>query len=171
MHPSCRPSVAYLPCGGEIIAGNPLPPLLYHAACIARRCSTRCACCRREMITGKPLPLLSSFKLSYYTLLNLLRRSGNSDHDMEYVVLNSFQQFQFERSLPQLAERLEAVEKEADAIEGGSREAMAEYATLRQVQKHTRTKINANFFDEETQGWALITPTCPFCNERPNGDA
>ncbi len=51
---------------------------------------------------GKPSPLLSSFKLSYYTLLNLLRRIEGSAHDMEYVIANSFQQFQFERSLPEV---------------------------------------------------------------------
>ena len=51
---------------------------------------------------GKPSPLLSSFKLSYYTLLNLLRRAEGSGHTMEYVIQRSFQQFQFERTLPAL---------------------------------------------------------------------
>ena len=51
---------------------------------------------------GKPSPLLSSFRLSYYTLLNLLRRIEGTQHDMEFVIANSFQQFQFERSLPEV---------------------------------------------------------------------
>ena len=51
---------------------------------------------------GKPSPLLSSFKLSYYTLLNLLRRAEGSGRSMEYVIQRSFQQFQFERKLPAL---------------------------------------------------------------------
>ena len=52
---------------------------------------------------GKPSPLLSSFKLSYYTLLNLLRRIEGSSHDMEFVIAHSFQQFQFERQLPEVS--------------------------------------------------------------------
>ena len=56
----------------------------------------------REIVTGKPSPLNSSFKLSYYTLLNLLRRVENSGHDQEHVISRSFNQFQFERSLPEV---------------------------------------------------------------------
>ena len=51
-------------------------------------------------MTGKPSPLLSSFKLSYYTLLNLMRRMENTGQNMEYVIQHSFQQYQFERTLP-----------------------------------------------------------------------
>lgn len=49
---------------------------------------------------GAPSPLVSSFKLSYYTLLNLLRRMEGTGRDMEFVIRNSFQQFQFEQSIP-----------------------------------------------------------------------
>lgn len=49
-----------------------------------------------------PSPLLSRFRLSYYTLLNILRRAEGSGQNMEYVIARSFQQFQFERSLPQV---------------------------------------------------------------------
>ena len=52
---------------------------------------------------GKANPLLSSFKLSYYTLLNLMRRMEGSGQDMEYVVKRSFQQVQFESRLPQVS--------------------------------------------------------------------
>ena len=51
-------------------------------------------------MSGKPSPLNSSFKLSFYTLLNLLRRLESSGHDMEYVIARSFQQFQHERQIP-----------------------------------------------------------------------
>lgn len=57
--------------------------------------------CCREIVTGKPSPLLSSFKLSYYTLLNLMRRMENTGQNMEYVIQHSFQQYQFERTLPE----------------------------------------------------------------------
>ena len=56
----------------------------------------------REIVTGKPLPLISKFRLSYYTLLNILRRLEGSGQSMEYVIARSFQQFQFEQSLPQV---------------------------------------------------------------------
>ena len=60
----------------------------------------------REMVTGKPLPLMSKFRLSYYTLLNILRRLEGSGQSMEYVIARSFQQFQFEQSLPQVCRPL-----------------------------------------------------------------
>ena len=54
------------------------------------------------MVSGKPSPMISSFKLSYYTMLNMLRRLEGSQHNMEYVIKNSFQQFQQERALPEV---------------------------------------------------------------------
>lgn len=53
-------------------------------------------------MTGKAGPLISSFKLSYYTLLNLMRRLEGGGQDMEHVIRCSFQQFQYESSLPQV---------------------------------------------------------------------
>lgn len=55
------------------------------------------------MVSGAPGALLSSFKLSYYTLLNLLRRVEGSEYDMEFVIAHSFQQFQFDRNLPKVS--------------------------------------------------------------------
>eukprot|EP00951_Prasinocladus_malaysianus_P042579 scaffold518383_cov34-Prasinocladus_malaysianus.AAC.2 len=43
---------------------------------------------------GKANPLISSFHLTYYTLLNLLRRMESQNQGMEYVIARSFQQFQ-----------------------------------------------------------------------------
>ena len=51
------------------------------------------------MTTGKPSPLISSFKLTYYTLLNVMRRLEGSGHDMEYVIKRSFSQFQHEQQV------------------------------------------------------------------------
>lgn len=64
--------------------------------------SEKCLCACRLIVTGKPLPLLSKFRLSYYTLLNILRRLEGSGQSMEYVIARSFQQFQYEQSLPQV---------------------------------------------------------------------
>ncbi len=58
----------------------------------------------RSCLQGKPSPLKSSFKLSYYTLLNLMRRAqeGAQQRDMDFVISNSFQQFQQERDRPKV---------------------------------------------------------------------
>jgi hypothetical protein len=53
-------------------------------------------------VQGKPSPLLSSFRLSYYTLLNLMKRVEGGTHDLEYVIANSFQQFQQEQAMPKV---------------------------------------------------------------------
>lgn len=63
------------------------------------------------MMQGSPGPLNSQFKLSYFTLLNVLRRQG-STANMEYVISNSFQQFQWEQQVPGLQDRLGAVQHE-----------------------------------------------------------
>ena len=60
------------------------------------------SCICREMTTGKPSPLISSFKLTYYTLLNVMRRLEGSGHDMEYVIKRSFSQFQHEQQVTPL---------------------------------------------------------------------
>jgi ATP-dependent RNA helicase DOB1 len=54
------------------------------------------------ILQGKPSPLLSSFRLSYYTLLNLMKRVEGGTHDLEYVIANSFQQFQQEQAMPKV---------------------------------------------------------------------
>jgi hypothetical protein len=54
-------------------------------------------------VTDPRCPLqVSSFRLSYYTLLNLLRRTEGGLHNMEHVISNSFQQFQQERAMPKV---------------------------------------------------------------------
>ncbi|PRW61094.1 superkiller viralicidic activity 2-like 2 isoform A [Chlorella sorokiniana] len=86
----------------------------------------------KAMIQGKSTPLLSSFRLSYYTLLNLLRRIEGSGHNMEYVISKSFSQFQHEQQLPELESRLRAAEAEAAQITAATDAAAAEYSEGRQ---------------------------------------
>ena len=66
------------------------------------------------MMRGAPKPLLSSFRLSYYTLLNLARRAGGGGggggEAAEYVVSRSFRQYQIEAARPGVAARLAALE-------------------------------------------------------------
>jgi replicative superfamily II helicase len=65
----------------------------------------------QALMCGKPMPLMSRFKLSYYTLLNLTRRvEGGMDY-MDYLIENSFQQFQHEQQVPRLRARLAEVDE------------------------------------------------------------
>lgn len=39
----------------------------------------------KEVVAGKPGPLVSSFRLSYYTLLNLIRRMEVRERNLDYL--------------------------------------------------------------------------------------
>ena len=71
------------------------------------------------MMQGGSAPLRSSFRLSYYTLLNLARRAEGSGRTAEYVVARSFRQYQHEVAQPALAAELAGVEAEGGRVRGG----------------------------------------------------
>ena len=50
----------------------------------------------KEMVLGKPAPLVSTFRLSYYSILNLMSRA-EGQFTAEHVIKNSFHQFQYEK--------------------------------------------------------------------------
>lgn len=50
----------------------------------------------KGMILGKPAPLVSTFRLSYYSILNLLSRA-EGQFTAEHVIRNSFHEFQYEK--------------------------------------------------------------------------
>lgn len=50
----------------------------------------------KEMMLGKPAPLVSTFRLSYYSILNLMCRA-EGQFTAEHVIKNSFHQFQYEK--------------------------------------------------------------------------
>ncbi|MEW5305305.1 MAG: hypothetical protein WDW36_007855 [Sanguina aurantia] len=85
----------------------------------------------KEMVQGKPSPLLSSFKLTYYTMLNMLRRVESTHQTMEFVIKNSFQQFQQDRSMPLIAAQLAMVEAQAAEAGREGEESLSQYAALR----------------------------------------
>ncbi|MEW5314134.1 MAG: hypothetical protein WDW38_005654 [Sanguina aurantia] len=85
----------------------------------------------KEMVQGKPSPLLSSFKLTYYTMLNMLRRVESTHQTMEFVIKNSFQQFQQDRSMPLIAAQLAVVEAQAAEAGREGEESLSQYAALR----------------------------------------
>lgn len=85
----------------------------------------------RAMIRGKANPLISSFRLSYYTLLNLMRRVEGSGADAEYVISHSFSQFQHEKEVPALEAKLSELQTRIDAISEAGGPAATEYSELR----------------------------------------
>lgn len=50
----------------------------------------------KDMVLGKPAPLVSTFRLSYYSILNLMSRA-EGQMTAEHVIRNSFHQFQYEK--------------------------------------------------------------------------
>ena len=40
----------------------------------------------REMMTGQPLALESSFRLTYYTILNVMRRAEERERTTDFVI-------------------------------------------------------------------------------------
>ena len=92
----------------------------------------------KHMMLGGAIPLVSSFKLSYYTLLNLARRMEDQGQNIEYVISHSFSQFQHERELPELEARLEAIEKE---LESGIQ--TDEYSSLMSRMQHARDGVSS----------------------------
>lgn len=95
----------------------------------------------REMLKGSAAPLMSSFKLTYYTLLNLMRRVEGSDADMESVISRSFSQFQHDRRLPILQQKLASLQAEADAITTTGNCTVAEYLNLKQFEEKARATV------------------------------
>lgn len=64
----------------------------------------------KQLVSGKPMPLMSRFKLSYYTLLNLSkRREGGMDY-MEHLIRHSFQQFQHDQQVPRMRARVAEID-------------------------------------------------------------
>jgi len=55
----------------------------------------------KQLMLGTTAPLKSSFKLSFYTLLNVMRRTAG-EVDMEAIIAKSFHQFQHEQTLPEV---------------------------------------------------------------------
>ncbi|KAL3825540.1 hypothetical protein ACJIZ3_021569 [Penstemon smallii] len=51
----------------------------------------------KDMVLGKPAPLVSTFRLSYYSILNLMSRA-EGQFTAEHVIRNSFHQFQYEKA-------------------------------------------------------------------------
>ncbi|KAJ6801777.1 DExH-box ATP-dependent RNA helicase DExH10 [Iris pallida] len=98
----------------------------------------------KDMILGKPAPLVSTFRLSYYSILNLMSRA-EGQFTAEHVIKNSFHQFQYEKALPGMGERIMNLEKEASMLESSGEAELAEYhklgLNLAQLEKKIMSEI------------------------------
>ncbi|KAE8812378.1 Superkiller viralicidic activity 2-like 2 [Hordeum vulgare] len=83
----------------------------------------------KDMVLGKPAPLISTFRLSYYTILNLLSRA-EGQFTAEHVIRNSFHQFQYEKALPEVVQKITKLENEATLLDSSGENDLAEYHKL-----------------------------------------
>ncbi|KAM0828724.1 hypothetical protein ACQ4PT_067356 [Festuca glaucescens] len=83
----------------------------------------------KDMVLGKPAPLISTFRLSYYTILNLLSRA-EGQFTAEHVIRNSFHQFQYEKALPEVVQKITRLENEASLLDSSGENDLAEYHKL-----------------------------------------
>uniref|UniRef100_A0A453AZU2 Uncharacterized protein n=1 Tax=Aegilops tauschii subsp. strangulata TaxID=200361 RepID=A0A453AZU2_AEGTS len=83
----------------------------------------------KDMVLGKPAPLISTFRLSYYTILNLLSRA-EGQFTAEHVIRNSFHQFQYEKALPEVIQKITKLENEATLLDSSGENDLAEYHKL-----------------------------------------
>ncbi|GAB4854072.1 Helix-loop-helix protein 2 [Ancistrocladus abbreviatus] len=84
----------------------------------------------RSMVLGKPAPLVSTFRLSYYSILNLMCRA-EGQFTAEHVIRNSFHQFQYEKALPDIGKKIERLEQEAALLDASGEADVTEYHKLR----------------------------------------
>ncbi|KAJ8755567.1 hypothetical protein K2173_022146 [Erythroxylum novogranatense] len=98
----------------------------------------------RDMVLGKPAPLVSTFRLSYYSILNLMSRA-EGQITAEYVIRNSFHQFQYEKALPDIGLKVTKLEKEATMLDASGETDVAAYHTLKlemvQLEKKMMSEI------------------------------
>ncbi|XP_077215010.1 DExH-box ATP-dependent RNA helicase DExH10-like [Tasmannia lanceolata] len=98
----------------------------------------------KDMVFGKPAPLVSTFRLSYYTILNLMSRA-EGQFTAEHVIRNSFHQFQYEKALPDIGNKVSKLEKEAAMLDASGEVEVAEYHKLRldiaQLEKRMMSEI------------------------------
>nr|XP_048329572.1 DExH-box ATP-dependent RNA helicase DExH10 isoform X2 [Ziziphus jujuba var. spinosa] len=84
----------------------------------------------KDMVLGKPAPLVSTFRLSYYSILNLMSRA-EGQFTAEHVIKNSFHQFQYEKALPDIGKKVSKLEQEAVMLDASGEAAVAEYHNIK----------------------------------------
>ncbi|KAL5174427.1 DExH-box ATP-dependent RNA helicase DExH10 [Glycine soja] len=98
----------------------------------------------KDMVLGKPAPLVSTFRLSYYSILNLMSRA-EGQFTAEHVIRNSFHQFQYEKALPDMEKRVSKLEQEVALLDASGEAQVSEYHKLKleiaQLEKKIMSKI------------------------------
>ncbi|CAL0313311.1 unnamed protein product [Lupinus luteus] len=84
----------------------------------------------KDMVLGKPAPLVSTFRLSYYSILNLMSRA-EGQFTAEHVIRNSFHQFQYEKTLPDMGQRVSKLEQEVALLDASGEAEVSEYHKLK----------------------------------------
>nr|KYP67530.1 Superkiller viralicidic activity 2-like 2 [Cajanus cajan] len=98
----------------------------------------------KDMVLGKPAPLVSTFRLSYYSILNLMSRA-EGQFTAEHVIRNSFHQFQYEKALPDMGKKVSLLEQEVALLDASGEAEVSEYHKLKleiaQLEKKMMSKI------------------------------
>ncbi|CAI9099042.1 OLC1v1035803C1 [Oldenlandia corymbosa var. corymbosa] len=102
----------------------------------------------KDMVLGKPAPLVSTFRLSYYTILNLMSRA-EGQFTAEHVIKNSFHQFQHEKALPDIGKKISALEEEAVKLDSSGEAEVAEYHKLKLELRELEKKLMAEILRPE----------------------
>ena len=110
-----------------------------------------------HMTCGTGSALMSEFKLTYYSILNLLRRASGEE-DAEYVIQRSFHQFQHTREVPRKKRTLEEITAEADGIQLDMSDAKAELVRLQNATRDARTALMHHAVDPEKLTRDILKP-------------
>ncbi|WOG90986.1 hypothetical protein DCAR_0310234 [Daucus carota subsp. sativus] len=109
----------------------------------------------KDMVLGKPAPLVSTFRLSYYSILNLMSRASGQ-FTAEHVIKNSFHQFQYEKALPDIGNKVTELEKEAALLDASGEAQVAEYHNLKLEIGHLEKKMMAEITRPERVLYYLL---------------
>lgn len=109
----------------------------------------------KDMVLGKPAPLVSTFRLSYYSILNLMSRASGQ-FTAEHVIKNSFHQFQYEKALPDIGNKVSELEKEAAMLDASGEAQVAEYHNLKLEIGHLEKKMMAEITRPERVLYYLL---------------
>ncbi|GMN53560.1 hypothetical protein TIFTF001_022691 [Ficus carica] len=96
----------------------------------------------KDMVLGKPAPLVSTFRLSYYSILNLMSRA-EGQFTAEHVIKNSFHQFQYDKVLPDIGKRVSKLEEEVAMLDASGEAAVAEYHKIKlDIAQHEKKMMS-----------------------------
>ncbi|KAK6131750.1 hypothetical protein DH2020_034547 [Rehmannia glutinosa] len=102
----------------------------------------------KDMVLGRPAPLVSTFRLSYYSILNLMSRA-EGQFTAEHVIRNSFHQFQYEKALPDIGKKVSQLEEEAAVLDASGEAEVAEYHRLKLEMAQLEKKMMAEITQPE----------------------